>query len=522
VLLGAESKRVHVDAAVRGAGVREERLHEVEVGAFALREAILTVELKLGRDHWVLAPAVELERSLGEHEGASVRHVGLGGALGDGEVRAGEEVRGASLRGLVPHLIVDDARAVNGAGGLEEAGRIDEAVVDAARAASGDGLRTAKRMDGVGERINRVGVVEGLSAEGAVEHGVAVEGRAVVDVLVGLHDPDELLDGVVEVELDFVGGGADGLVAGELELLDEVLVRVLGHAAALVGVEEDVVHVERGGHERLVVRRGDLEAASGGRGTRTAAEVADRPEALVDGAKVDVDAHLVVLEGNEGERQARVLAEPELERDVEGGLRKSVTRRANLARGVGLARAVDGGEGGVRDVGQLGSVADHGEVALLLGGGHGELVPDVHPVAVLAVNALAADLDLHLGDELLAREVEPAGEHAVGGRGRGATVSHVLVDFRKSYLEDSGVGQVAVTRDGAGHAATEIGLTVEGLLNGLHGKVGVAAVRHFPESNLRVTSKIHVLGAVGNKLHQSASHGYIMAKEKKIGKFEFK
>jgi hypothetical protein len=30
------------------------------------------------------------------------------------------------------------------------------------------------------------------------------------------------------------------------------------------------------------------------------------------------------------------------------------------------------------------------------------------------------------------------------------------------------------------------------------------------------------LGAVGNKLHQSASHGYIMAKEKKIGKFEFK
>jgi hypothetical protein len=43
----------------------------------------------------------------------------------------------------------------------------------------------------------------------------------------------------------------------------------------------------------------------------------------------------------------------------------------------------------------------------------------------------------------------------------------------------------------------------------------VATVGHLPESNLRVTSKVHVLSAVGNKLHKSTTHGYTIAKEKK-------
>ncbi len=305
---------------------------------------------------------------------------------------------------------------------------------------------------------------------------------------------------MVEVELDFVGGGTDGLVASELKLLNQVLGGVLGHAAALVGVEEDVVDVEGGSDKGLVVGGGDLETGAAGRRV-VAAEVADGPQALVNGSKVDVDADLVVLEGNEGESEAGVLAEPELEGDVEGGLGEGVAGRADLARSVGLAWPVDGGEGGVGDVGELGGVADHGVVALLLGGGHGELVPDVHPVAVLAVDALATDLDLDLGNELLAGEIKPAGENAVGGGSGSGTVGHGLVDFGEGDLEDGGVGEVTVTGDGAGDTATEIGLTVECLLNGLHGKVGVAAVGHFPEGDLRVTSEVDVLGAVGNKLH---------------------
>jgi len=60
-------------------------------------------------------------------------------------------------------------------------------------------------MDGVGEGIYGISVVEGLGAEDVEEGALAVKGGAVVYVGVRLHDPDELLDGVVEVKLDLVG-----------------------------------------------------------------------------------------------------------------------------------------------------------------------------------------------------------------------------------------------------------------------------------------------------------------------------
>ena len=54
---------------------------------------------------------------------------------------------------------------------------------------------------------------------------------------------------MVEVELDLVVGARDGLIARELELLDEVLVGDLGEAATLVRVEVDVIYVEGRGDE---------------------------------------------------------------------------------------------------------------------------------------------------------------------------------------------------------------------------------------------------------------------------------
>ena len=50
-----------------------EGLDNVKVRALALREAVLAVELELGSDDGVLAPAVHVKSSLGKHEGASVR-----------------------------------------------------------------------------------------------------------------------------------------------------------------------------------------------------------------------------------------------------------------------------------------------------------------------------------------------------------------------------------------------------------------------------------------------------------------
>ena len=120
---------------------------------------------------------------------------------------------------------------------------------------------------------------------------------------------------MVEVQLELVGGGRDGLAARELERLDQVLVGDLGELAALIRVEVDVVDVEGRGRE------------VGGVDT-----VADRVEVarqlrrdveaeVAEVVELEVDADLVVLERNERERKARVAVEPELEGDVERVLR---------------------------------------------------------------------------------------------------------------------------------------------------------------------------------------------------------
>jgi len=294
---------------------------------------------------------------------------------------------------------------------------------------------------------------------------------------------------VVEVELNLVGGGTDGFITSELELFDEVLVGVLGHAPALVSVQEHVVDVEGGSNQGLVVSGIELLVAAGG------SDGTDSPQALVNGADVKVNLDLVVLEGNEGEGQTGVAAEPELEGDVEGGLGESVTRSANLARSVGVARTIHIGKRGVSDVSQLSGVANHLVIAALLLGGHGELAPDVHPVTVLAVNALTTDFNLNLRNQLLTGEVEPAGIHA------GSAALKALADFRKSNLKVSAVSQVTVAADSAGNTPAEVSLAVESLFDRFHGKVGVSLVRDLPEGNLGITSKVNVLCAIGDELH---------------------
>ena len=387
VLLRAKGERVDVDARVRGAGVRLERLDEVEVGALTLREAVLAVKLELGGDDRVLAPAVHVKSRLGEDEGARIRNrraTSTNARLPTELTSRGLSVESCSI-----------GSNINGTGVLEETRSVDE---------RGGGRRgrviTTERHDGVRESIDGVGVIERLGAKGLVEHCGSLKRGAVVNILVRLDDPDKLLARVVEVELDLVGRRTDRLITSELELLDEVLVRVLGHAAALVGVKEDVVNVERGGNKRLVVSLGNL-----GGSTNARVEAADSPEALVNRAEVEVNLDLVVLEGDERKRKARVAAVPELERHVEGGLREGVARGADLLGGGGVARAVNGGEVRVGEVGKLGGVANHLVVATLLLLGEGELVPDVHPVAVLAVNALATNLNLNGLDKLLSGEI---------------------------------------------------------------------------------------------------------------------
>jgi len=485
VLLGSQCEGIQVDTGIGRTSVVLPRLNEVEVSSFALREAILAVKLELGSDDGVLTPAVHIERSLGEDESASIRHTRV---LHTSEVRQVVNTGGGVDISTVPPRSVGDVH-IDSAGISEETGGVDE------RAGGvGDRVVRTEGHNGVGKSIDGIGVVEGLGAEEAVENSAGLERRAVVDVLVGLNDPDELLDGVVEVELDLVGRGTNGLITGELELLDEVLVGVLGHTSALISIQEDVVNVEGSGDEGLVVGGGDL----GGRSGRV--EAGHSPQALLNRADIKVDLDLVILKGDEGQGQTGVAAEPELEGDIEGGLGESIAGSANLARSVSIARAINVVEGGVGDEGQLGGVSDHLEVTALLLGGHSELVPDVHPVTVLAVDALATDLNLNLRDELLTGEVKPTG---VDGAGR---VLERLANLRESNLKVSAVSQITVAGDGACHTATEVSLAVESLLDRLHGEVGVTLVGNLPESNLRVTRQVNVLSAIGDKLHKSSTH----------------
>jgi len=172
-------------------------------------------------------------------------------------------------------------------------------------------------------------------------------------VSVWLDNPYKLLARMVEVKLDFIGAGSNRLIASELELLNEVLVRVLGHAAALVGVKEDVVDVKRRCNKRVVVGSAMLFA------------VVDGIEALFDWAKVKVDLHLVVLEGNERKGKARVAAVPELERHVKSGLRQRIARLAYLVR-YSVASIANISVVFVGEVGKLGSLANHLVVTTLL------------------------------------------------------------------------------------------------------------------------------------------------------------
>ena len=258
-----------------------EGLHHVKVGAFAFREAVLAVELQLGSDDRVLTPAMHVDGGLGEHKGAGIGHVGAVHVRGGGALTTERKVIAG---GRLPALSGGSNIVIHGTGHVKDTRRHNEV-------ARGHLRRATKRVDSVGKSINGVGVVEGLGTQGLEEHLGVVEGSAVIDVGIGLDHPDEFLARVVEVQLNLVRGGAHRLIAGELHLLDEVLVGVLCHLAALIRVEENIVNIEGSRHQGLLVRDRGRDSAGGSNGIETL----HGPETLADGADIKVDLHFVVL-----------------------------------------------------------------------------------------------------------------------------------------------------------------------------------------------------------------------------------
>jgi hypothetical protein len=192
-------------------------------------------------------------------------------------------------------------------------------------------------MDSVGKSINSVSVVEGLSTKNLVKELAAFKRRTIVDVLIWLDNPNEFLNGVVKVELDLVGRRTNGLITGELKLLNKVLVGILSHTSALISVQEDIVDVEGCSNQRLVISGVDTTTSS----RRIAVKRTNSPQTLIDRTNIEVDLDFVILKGDKRKGKTGVTAIPELEGNIKSSFGESVTRSANLTRSISLARTID-------------------------------------------------------------------------------------------------------------------------------------------------------------------------------------
>jgi hypothetical protein len=243
--------------------------------------------------------------------------------------------------------------------------------------------------------------------------------------------PHQFLDGVVVGQTDLLGGtSVDGVSTSVLHLLDQVFVTLLGEAATLFGVQVDVVgpHLEHGA------------VAVGG-------EV---------GRKVDVDAHFVVLKGDQGQVQTGVPVEEEEEGEVD-------------------SLAVDG--------------SGHLTVSGLLGLVQVKLGVQTPPLLVVLVDALTTDGKLDVVNGTLGDPARQGGGVDIG------------LEFEVHVTD-----KVTVTSDSHRHATGVGGSTVDGLLDVLHREVSVALVFGLEEGNFGVTGKVDVLSAVSDELHETASH----------------
>ena len=423
MLLGLQREGVHVDARVRGASVVQVRLDAVEVLTSLLLEAVLAVENHLEQ----------------------VQRTHLGGASAEVAVLNPVAVA-AELLGL--------GRG-HGASTVQDQG--------AARV-----VRNLPVVgDGHGGNVARDVHVAGVGGE--VPHGVQVgtldrQGSADGDVGVGVA-PDELLHGVVEGQADQLNVGLgigaragtveDGVATGVLNLLNQVLVTLLGEAATLLSVQVHVVgpHLERGGGAEI--------------------------QAVVAG-QVKVQTHLVVLQSNQGQVQTGVAVEEEQQRDVHTVL-----------------------GGAAQNAGEAGHLAPGQLISLI----QEQLGVQAPPHLVVLINTLATDGQLNGGNRTLS---QPAGVvlSVVGGQvlGQGGQ-GHVHV-----------ADQVAVTGDGHGHATAGRRAAVGRLRNQLHREVGVTLVHRLEEGHLGLTRQIHILSTVSNELHKSTRHDftwYYIPKKKK-------
>lgn len=166
-------------------------------------------------------------------------------------------------------------------------------------------------------------------------------GREVRPLVLGLsnfqsRNPNQLLNGVIVVQANLLVRSSQGLLSGELNLLDQVLVRHLSETTTLISVKVDVVNPQ------ATVSQADL------RNWLSNSFSVLAVQQLGQRAQLQVNLHFVVLQSNQRQGQTDVTAEEELKRDVQ------TLRSSNRAVGSGWLRR----QNSVRSV-QVNSVSDH-------------------------------------------------------------------------------------------------------------------------------------------------------------------
>jgi len=260
------------------------------------------------------------------------------------------------------------------------------------------------------DHVRLGGTNEDVGGEHGLSGGEVPEVGARHRTLVGAED--ELLDGVVVGQTDLLGtrGGGEGIRTSVLELLDQVLVTLLGKAAALLSVEVHVVtpHLE-GGAIGVIVELG---------------------------REVKVKTDLVVLEGDQGQGQSRVAVEEE-DQGEENRTGGEVTGGGHLTpRGLlGLVQVQLGVQTPPALVVLVDALTTDGQLDILdgtLGAEHGIIGGTGH----LDESILGHHLDVHVGDEItVARD----------GHGDATVVGGSTVDGLLDVLH-SEVGVAAVNR----------------------------------------------------------------------------
>ena len=313
-----------------------------------------------------------------------------------------------------------------------------------------------------------------------------IDGRIILASELG--GPIKGLGGVVEVqshrERNRLGTESRGdLAASELELLNEVLVAHLREATALVSVKVEEVRVELGGirhainagarvSSNLLLNKGATAANRHRTGGVSATSLAESigggsaTENLSRRGKLDRNADLVVLEGNQGQGgTSGALGEPEVDRDVE------------------LSRSL---HSVARDkVGTV--VTGHELVTGLLLGTARKLVPKVGESAINLVNSLATNLNLGTLDQCMTKLRD------VGG---------VVGALLKGDLEPESMQKITVSANDGNKLVAKAGrVRLESLLDRLARKICVSAIQVLEESNLTITGEINILHSVCDELH---------------------